>query len=113
MSRPLPTQIGEIGEIGEAGSPRAAGERSSIRLEALLRDLGHELRRASAAAPTRAARLPTGEPELDALLEGGLPCGRLSEIAAEMRLSYKTIATDCATTKHWRCSKPACHRWQA
>lgn len=51
-------------------------------LEALLRDLGHELRRGSEAAATRSARLPTGEPELDQLLEGGLPCGRLSEISA-------------------------------
>ncbi len=51
-------------------------------LDALLRDLGHRLRRGSATSPAAPPRLPTGEPELDQLLEGGLPCGRLSEISA-------------------------------
>jgi RecA/RadA recombinase len=48
----------------------------------LLRELGHELHFADERTSLRTARLPTGEPELDALLGGGLPCGRLSEIAA-------------------------------
>lgn len=51
-------------------------------VDLLLRDLGHELRRAGSSTGPPPPRLPTGEPELDRLLEGGLPCGRLSEIAA-------------------------------
>jgi RecA/RadA recombinase len=53
-----------------------------VRVVELLRELGHELHFADERAALRTLRLPTGEPELDALLGGGLPCGRLSEIAA-------------------------------
>ena len=52
-------------------------------IEALLRDLGPRLLRASCArARSEApARLASGIPEIDAVLGGGLPRGRLSEIA--------------------------------
>lgn len=61
-----------------------------------MRNLGHGLRRASDAAPTRATRLPTGEPELDELLEGGLPCGRLSEISASPGAAHSCGRTSLA-----------------
>ncbi len=52
-------------------------------IEALLRDLGPRLLRASCvdARAEAPARLASGIPEIDAALEGGLPRGRLSEIA--------------------------------
>jgi RecA/RadA recombinase len=50
------------------------------RLDALLRDLGPQLRRGG--RPTEPLpRFPTGIPDLDRLLGGGFPHGRLSEIA--------------------------------
>jgi hypothetical protein len=49
---------------------------------ALLRDLGPHLRRGSQTGIREATgRLPTGLPEIDALVGGGFPPGRLSEIA--------------------------------
>src|SRR5262245_19354304 len=52
----------------------------SCRLAELLRELGPRLRRGG--VPDEAlARCPTGLPELDRLLGGGFPRGRLSEIA--------------------------------
>ncbi len=58
----------------------AASPTTAAAVEGLLRDLGPQLRRGAARAePT--ARLATGIPEIDRLLEGGFPRGRLSEIA--------------------------------
>jgi hypothetical protein len=71
-------------------------------VEALLRDLGPRLLRAShARARSEApAHLPSGIPEIDAVLGGGLPRGRLSEIAGpvssgrtSMMLALLTRAT--------------------
>ncbi len=49
-------------------------------LEALLRDLGPQLRRGGAGDEVP-PRLATGRPPIDALLGGGFPRGRLSEVA--------------------------------
>ena len=49
-------------------------------VERLLRELGPRLRRGGAAGEER-GRLPTGLPEIDRLLGGGLPRGGLCEIA--------------------------------
>jgi hypothetical protein len=55
-------------------------------VEALLRDLGPRLLRGthSRAQSEAAARLATGIPEIDALVTGGFPRGRLSEIAGPL-----------------------------
>ncbi|MGH0029775.1 MAG: hypothetical protein ACQGVC_08285 [Myxococcota bacterium] len=51
-------------------------------MDGLLRDLGSRLQRGSRAlALERAPRLATGLPDIDALVGGGFPTGRLSEIA--------------------------------
>jgi hypothetical protein len=54
--------------------------RSPEAVAKLLRDLGPQLRRGGAPAAPRPP-LPTGIPEVDRLLGGGIPGGRLSEIA--------------------------------
>jgi RecA/RadA recombinase len=70
-------------------------------LEALLHDLGPELRCAGALPRERAPRLPTGIPTLDALLRGGFPRGRLCEItgAASSGRSSLAIALARETTR--------------
>ncbi len=76
MSRPLP----------------APGPSTRFRtLEALLRDLGPEVRR-GIPEPEWAPPCPTGLPELDRLLGGGLPRGRLAEIAGPPGAGCTTVA---------------------
>ena len=61
------------------------------RLDALLRDLGPQLRRGG--RPTEPLpRFPTGIPDLDRLLEGGFPHGRLSEIAGPLSSGRTSLA---------------------
>ncbi len=61
------------------------------RLDALLRDLGPQIRRGG--QPTEPLpRFPTGIPDLDRLLEGGFPHGRLSEIAGPLSSGRTSLA---------------------
>jgi RecA/RadA recombinase len=60
-------------------------------VEGLLRDLGPQLRRGGARAEST-ARLATGIPEIDRLLEGGFPRGRLSEIAGAASSGRTSLA---------------------
>jgi len=60
-------------------------------VEGLLRDLGSQLRRGGAAAEPR-ARLATGIAEIDRLLGGGFPRGRLSEIAGAASSGRTSLA---------------------
>ena len=63
----------------------------SLAIEALLRDLGSNLRRG--AGPTvPPSRCPTGLPDIDRLLEGGFPRGRLSEIAGSVCCGRTSLA---------------------
>jgi hypothetical protein len=63
----------------------------SLALEALLRDLGSSLHRG--ASPTAAPiRCPTGLPDIDRLLGGGFPRGRLSEIAGSACCGRTSLA---------------------
>ncbi len=62
----------------------------------LLRDLGAQLQRGShalarASVPS-GSRLATGIPDLDALIDGGLPPGRLSEIAGPASSGRTSVA---------------------
>jgi RecA/RadA recombinase len=61
------------------------------RVGELLRELGPRLRRGGAPAE-RVARLPTGFPELDRLLAGGFPRGRLCEIAGPASCGRTSLA---------------------
>lgn len=59
------------------------GAGSDLAVRTLLRDLGSQLRRGSeseAARAPSAGGLPTGLPQIDRLVGGGFPAGRLSEI---------------------------------
>lgn len=61
------------------------------RIDALLRDLGPQLRRGG--PPARPpARLPAGIPEIDRLLGGGFPRGGLSEIAGPTSSGRTSLA---------------------
>jgi hypothetical protein len=65
------------------------------RLQALLRDLGSDLRQGPGLSPMgREARqlCPTGRPLIDDLLGGGLPCGRLSEVAGPASSGRTSLA---------------------
>lgn len=65
--------------------------RESVRK--LLRDLGAQLERGSAALARQAPeRLATGIPDLDALLTGGFPPGRLSEITGPQSSGRTSVA---------------------
>jgi RecA/RadA recombinase len=60
-------------------------------IQALLRDLGSNLHRgASPSAPLQ--RFPTGLPDIDRLLGGGFPRGRLSEIAGSACCGRTSLA---------------------
>ncbi len=74
----------------EADGPPDAADR----VESLLRDLGPWLRRGAGAAAGGAdrPRLATGLPELDRLLAGGFPRGRLSEIAGPVSSGRTSVA---------------------
>ncbi len=75
-----------------APSPATAAPlTTAAAVEGLLRDLGPQLRRGAARAePT--ARLATGISEIDRLLEGGFPRGRLSEIAGAASSGRTSLA---------------------
>jgi RecA/RadA recombinase len=60
-------------------------------VEGLLRDLGSQLRRGGAPAEST-ARLATGLSEIDRLLGGGFPRGRLSEIAGAASSGRTSLA---------------------
>jgi hypothetical protein len=65
------------------------------RVQALLRDLGPQLRRGLHEAARQSDgrhRLPTGLPALDALTGGGVPAGRLCEIAGPASSGRTSIA---------------------
>jgi hypothetical protein len=64
-----------------------------VAVESLLRDLGPKLQRGSRAlAQESAGRLATGIASLDALLGGGFPTGRLSEIAGPASSGRTSLA---------------------
>lgn len=76
------------------------------RLQALLRDLGSELEQGLGAEPEDASHCPTGLPELDRLLGGGLPRGRLCEwigpsSSGRTSLALSLLAT---TTRSGHCA---------
>jgi len=60
-------------------------------VEALLRDLGPRLRRGGVPGESL-SRLPTGIPDLDRLLGGGFPRGRLAEIAGPASSGRTSLA---------------------
>jgi len=57
----------------------------------VLARLGPQVRRGGL-LPEPPARLPSGIPDLDRLLEGGFPCGRLSEIAGPLSSGRTSLA---------------------
>jgi RecA/RadA recombinase len=69
----------------------AALPTTATAVEGLLRDLGPQLRRGGATAEST-ARLATGIPEIDRLLGGGFPRGRLSEIAGAASSGRTSLA---------------------
>lgn len=75
-------------------SPLERPVRSLEAVESLLRDLGPQLRRGEAARETfaRTSRFPTGIGSVDELLGGGLPRGRLSEIAGPFSSGCTSLA---------------------
>jgi hypothetical protein len=84
-------------EAARPSAPRAvrAGEIPSFEaVEGLLRDLGPRLRRGGGPAdPAGAgARLATGLPDIDRLVDGGFPRGRLSEIAGPASSGRTSLA---------------------
>lgn len=88
---------GAVLEAARPSAPHAvrAGEIPSVdAVEGLLRDLGSRLRRGGGPAdPTEAgARLATGLPDIDRLVDGGFPRGRLSEIAGPTSSGRTSLA---------------------
>lgn len=69
---------------------RVLGDRQ--RLEVLLGDLGARVRRGPGAREDRPLCHPSGLPEIDALLGGGFPAGRLSEIAGPLSSGRMSLA---------------------
>ncbi len=69
------------------------------RLQALLHDLGSELQQGFATEPDAAACCPTGLPELDQLLGGGLPRGRLCELVGPCSSGRTTLALALLASK--------------
>lgn len=74
---PSPPQAAGRTAHGAGGPPDGCLD---SRLAALLRDVGAHVLRGETPSPAPRRR-PTGLPDVDALLEGGFPEGRLSEIA--------------------------------
>lgn len=76
-------------------SPSPVDARSDVRIEALLRDLGSRLRRGSHEAARQASggrRHATGLADVDALIGGGFPAGRLCEIAGPLSSGRTSLA---------------------
>jgi RecA/RadA recombinase len=71
-------------------SPRTI--RSSERLNALLQDLGSQVQRGGQRLLETPALLPCGLPGIDALLEGGFPGGRISEIVGPASSGRTSLA---------------------
>lgn len=68
---------------------------TDARVEALLRDLGSRLRRGSSEAARQTSgsrRYATGLADIDALIGGGFPAGRLCEIAGPLSSGRTSIA---------------------
>ena len=91
-----PTRAGHTCPVSSNPSNRALSR--GDRLQALLQDLGSELHRGLAPGPGAgaesdgAAHCPTGLPELDHLLGGGLPRGRLSEFVGPLSSGRTSLA---------------------
>jgi len=64
----------------------------------LLHDLGSELRQGAGADPEAAVPCPTGLPELDRLLGGGLPRGTLSEFVGPSSSGRTSLALSLLAT---------------
>ena len=78
------------------------------RLQALLRDIGSDIRQGPGLAPVEPEErplCPTGRPQVDDLLGGGLPCGRLSELAgpASSGLTSLALSLLSETTRAGHC----------
>jgi hypothetical protein len=79
---PLPCSLEALRGAGRPAPGPSGGRPRERAVARLLADLGAGLRRGGAgSAPATACRWPTGLPEVDRLLGGGLPGGSLSEIA--------------------------------
>lgn len=77
------------------GPPAARTQASTDRVAALLRDLGSQLRRGAPASERPdgdGRRLPTGIPDLDALLGGGFQPGQLGEVAGPPSSGRTSVA---------------------
>jgi len=88
-------------------SPPSECDERGARLRALMRDLGSQLRRGAAAASEVAgAPWPTGLPEVDDLLGGGLPRGSLCEIAGPASSGRTSLALSllARTTRDGHCA---------
>ncbi len=79
--------------LSDTASPTAAATlpTTAATVEGLLRDLGPQLRRGGAPAEST-AHLATGISEIDQLLGGGFPRGRLSEIAGAASSGRTSLA---------------------
>lgn len=90
-ARQGPVPEGSDGEPAShvQASPSRGG---SARLEALLSDLGAQLRRGAEPRLEPAGIHPTGLPALDALLPGGFPAGRISELCGPLSSGRTAIA---------------------
>jgi len=77
-------------------SPTPVDARPDARIEALLRDLGSRLRRGGSHEAARQAsggrRHATGLADVDALIGGGFPAGRLCEIAGPLSSGRTSLA---------------------
>lgn len=93
-----PTRAGHTCPVSSIPANRALSR--GDRLQALLQDLGSELHRGLelGAEPERAVGCPTGLPELDHLLGGGLPRGRLSEFVGPASSGRTSLALSLLAT---------------
>ncbi len=67
-------------------------ERLKTALAEIHRRWGSEALRPLAALTSPAARIPTGYPSLDKLIGGGIPCGRMTELAGVPTSGMTTLA---------------------
>ena len=97
LDRDLLTEDGS--SSSSSSSPKRPAWRAALaRLEALAGRSTVAL--FGAAEPPELLRLSTGMPELDDVLQGGLPCGRLVEIAGPAGIGKTTLAlTLCAAAQ--------------
>jgi hypothetical protein len=76
MASPRPVLSSSLASAGSADALRAV---PAARIERALRDLGARVQRGGGPSLPM-PRCATGLPDVDALLGGGVPCGRLSEV---------------------------------